>query len=327
MFKLNLSRYAPMALAIALAGGAWTAHAQDNAPVRIVIGFSAGGALDNMSRALAEALKSELGQSVIVETKPGAGTQIALQTVKRSPPDGNTILISPAPPFVLFPLTYDRLQYDADKDLVPVAHLADTPLVASTASNSPYSSMQEYLAWVRKHPDSVGVGMVSLGGTLHFGLLQWSRHSGLNLMPIAYKGAPAMLTDQIGGVLPIGMDTVAASSELARAGKIKYLGVTGTERSALLPDVPTLGESGAPGFEQSSGWYAAFVPAGTPGAVTEKLEAALIRIVQDPAFSARIAQLGLVPTGKPGAELAALIQAQRQTWQPVVQASGFKALQ
>ncbi|BAO67686.1 tripartite tricarboxylate transporter substrate-binding protein [Bordetella bronchiseptica] len=327
MFKLNLSRCAPMALAIVLAGGAMTARAQDHAPVRIVIGFSAGGALDNMSRAIAEQLKAELGQSVIVENKPGAGTQIALQTVKRSPPDGGTILISPAPPFVLFPLTYDRLQYDADKDLVPVAHLADTPLVASTSSNSPYSTMHEYLAWVRKNPDSVGVGMVSLGGALHFGLLKLNQHSGLNLMPIAYKGAPAMLTDEIGGVLPIGMDTVAATSELARAGKIKYLGVTGTERSALLPDVPTLGESGAPGFEQSSGWYAAFVSAGTPKAVTDKLERALIKIVKDPAFSARVAQVGLVSTGKPGAELAAMIQAQRQAWQPVVKASGFKALQ
>lgn len=103
MFKLNLSRCAPMALAIVLAGGAMTARAQDHAPVRIVIGFSAGGALDNMSRAIAEQLKAELGQSVIVENKPGAGTQIALQTVKRSPPDGNTILISPAPPSCCFP--------------------------------------------------------------------------------------------------------------------------------------------------------------------------------------------------------------------------------
>lgn len=327
MFTFNLSKYAPAALAIALVGGVMSAHAQSNVPVRIVIGFSAGGSLDNMSRAIAERLKSELGQSVIVENKPGAGTQIALQTVARSAPDGNTILISPAPPFVLFPMTYDKLPYDPDKDLIPIAHLADTPLVASTASNSPYSTMGEYLAWARKHPDNVGVGMVSLGGTVHFGLLELNRHSGLNLMPIAYKGAAGMLTDEIGGVLPVGVDTVAATSELVKAGKIKYLGVTGTERSALIPEVPTMSESGASGFERSSGWYAAFVTAGTPKAVTDKLENALIKIVKDPAFADRLALLGMVSTGQPGAELASMIQEQRQAWTPVIKASGFRATQ
>jgi len=328
MFTFNLSKYASAALAIALTGGTmFAAHAQSQAPIKIVIGFSAGGSLDNMSRAIAERLKSELGQSVIVENKPGAGTQIALQTVARSAPDGNTILISPAPPFVLFPMTYDNLPYDPDADLIPVAHLADTPLVASTSSHSPYSTMGEYLAWVKQHPDNVGVGMVSLGGTVHFGLLELNRHSGLNLMPIAYKGASGMLTDEIGGVLPVGVDTVAATSELVKAGKIKYLGVTGTTRSALIPDVPTMTESGAPGFERSSGWYAAFVPADTPKTVTDRLETALIKIVKDPAFSDRLALLGMASTGKPGAELATMIQEQRQAWVPVVKASGFKAAQ
>ena len=162
-------------LALVLASGAVmhapTIYAQANNPVKIVIGFSAGGALDNMSRALADKLRAELGQTVIVENRPGAGSQLAAQAVKRAAPDGNTILISPATPFIIFPLTYDKLTYDADKDFIPVAHLADVPMVASTSIDSPYSTMREYLAWAKGKSDRAGVGMVSLGGTVHFGLL------------------------------------------------------------------------------------------------------------------------------------------------------------
>lgn len=307
--------------------GSTMAVAQGSTPVRIVIGFSAGGALDNLSRALADKLRNELGRSVIVENKPGAGTQIAVQAVKQSPADGGTILISPATPFILYPFTYDKLQYDPDKDFTPVVHLADTPLAATTSSGSPYSTMKDYLAWVKKNPDQVGVGMVSLGGTLHFGLLNLNQHAGLKLVPVAYKGAPAMVTDEIGGVLPIGMDTVASQNELVRAGKLKYLGVTGKERTRLLPDVPTLAESGAPGFELSSGWYAAFVPAGTPKETVAKLEAAMIKIVQEPEFGQKMEQLGMATTGKPGAELAEMIKTQREAWRPVVEKSGFRATQ
>jgi len=295
--------------------------------MKIVIGFPAGGALDNMTRAIAEKLRLEFDRPVIVENRPGAGSQLAAKAVASAAPDGNTILISPASPFVLFPLTYDSLPYDADKDLVAVAHLADTPLIASTSTESPYSSMREYIDWARKHPDQPGVGMVSLGSTLHFGLLRFSQSTGLPLMPVAYKGAPAMLADEIGGILPMGLDAVAAKSELERAGRIKYLGVTGTERSKLLPNVPTLLESGAPGFELSSGWYAAFVPAGTPAATVAKLEKAMIGIVQAPEFSEKMAQLGMETTGKPSSDLAASIRKQREEWRPVVEQSGFRANQ
>lgn len=302
-------------------------YAQNHNPVKIVIGFSAGGALDNMSRALADKLRVELGQTVIVENRPGAGSQLAVQAVKRAAPDGNTILISPATPFIIFPLTYDKLPYDPDKDLMPVAHLADTPMVASTSISSPYSNMQEYLAWAKGKSDRSGVGMVSLGGTVHFGLLNLNKNVGANLLPVAYKGAPNMLTDEIGGVLPLGIDTIAAKSELERSGKIKYLGVTGAQRSPLLPNVPTLSESGAPGFELSTAWYGAFVPAGTPAPIVEKLQSAMTQIVKNPEFSQNMAQLGMVTTGRSSKELASQIQQQRQAWKPVVEKSGFKASQ
>lgn len=316
-----------MALTACALTSAPTLYAQSSTPLKIVIGFSAGGGLDNMSRALAEKLRTELGTTVIVENRPGAGTQLAVQAVKRAAPDGNTILISPATPFIIFPLTYDKLGYDPDRDFIPLAHLADAPMVASTSVNSSYNTMSEYLAWVKQQKDQTGVGMVSLGGTVHFGLLNLNKNTGHSLQPVAYKGAPGMLTDEIGGVLPIGIDTVGGQSELQRSGKIKYLGVTGTQRTPLLPNVPTMSESGAPGFELSTAWYGAFAPAGTPAPVVEKLQAALIKIVKTPDFSASMAQLGLVTTGLPASALSQTIHTQREAFRPVVQKSGFKANQ
>lgn len=327
MLHSSITKISAIALGAALLAGGASAQSQTNNPLKIIIGFPAGGALDSLSRAMADKLRTDLGKTVIVDNKPGASTHIALTTVKRAPPDGNTILISPAPPFVTHPLTYDKLPFDPDKDLIPVAHLADTPLAATTSAGSPYSSMREYLDWVKKNPKDTGVGMVSMGGVLHFGLLQLNQQMGLNLTPIAYKGAPPMLTDEIGGVLPVGMDTVAAAGELEKAGKIKYLGVPGTERSKLLPNVPTFKEQGVPGFEQASSWYAAYVPAGTPQAVVSQLEKAMLHIVQDPAFAARMAQQGMVTTGRPGAEVTALIKAQREALRPIVEKSGFRATQ
>jgi len=324
MLHSSITKIAAIACTAALLSGAASAQDQSGSALKIVIGFPAGGAVDNLARAMAEKLRTDLGKTVIVDNKPGAGSHIALMAVKRSPADGNTILISLAAPFVSQPLTYDKLPFDPDKDFIPVAHLADTPLAATTAANSPFSSMREYLDWVRKNPKDTGVGMVALGGTLHFGLLQLNQQTGLNLTPIAYKGAPAMLTDEIGGVLPIGLDGVASASELVKAGKIKYLGVPGMERSKLIPHVPTFLEQGVPGFENAVNWYAAFVPSGTPPSVVSKLEKSIIGIVKDPEFSAKMSQMGIVTTGRPGVDVTSLAKTQREAMRPIVEKSGFR---
>ncbi|QOT80791.1 tripartite tricarboxylate transporter substrate-binding protein [Cupriavidus basilensis] len=304
--------------ATAVAAGADT-------PTRIVVGFAAGGALDVFARTLAEKLRVSLGETILVENRPGASTQLALESVKRSAPDGKTILISPAPPFTIFPLTYKRLPYDPDKDLVPVAYLADLPLVASASVNQPYKTMPEYVAWVKRNPASTGFGLVTLGGTVHFGVLTLRKAIDVPLTPTAYRGAAMMLTDEIGGTLPVGVDAIGGQMELHRAGKIRFLGVTGTKRSALLPDVPTLREAGVPGFDMASGWYSAFVPAGTPAATVSRLEKALLDAVKDPEVRAKMAALGMEMAGQPGAQARKIILGQRAQWKPVVAASGFTA--
>ncbi len=302
------------------------AAASADTPTRLVIGFAPGGALDIFARTLAEKLRVSLGTPVLVENRPGASARVALENVKRAAPDGRTVLISPAPPFTIFPLTYKRLSYDPDKDLIPVAYLADVPLVASASVNRPYRTMQEYIAWVKRHPDNGGVGLVTLGGTIHFGVLSLSQAIGVPLLPTAYRGAAMMLTDEIGGTLPLGIDAVAGQMELYRAGKIRFLGVTGSRRSALLPDVPTLAESGAPGFETASGWYSAFVPADTHPDTVAKLEKALLDAVKDRGVHEKMAALGMETNGQSGAALRKLIADQRAQWKPVIGASGFTAV-
>ncbi|KDP83332.1 tripartite tricarboxylate transporter substrate-binding protein [Cupriavidus basilensis] len=312
---------AVVAAGVPAAAGATSA----DTPTRIVIGFAPGGALDVFARTVAEKLRVSLGETILVENRPGASARLALESVKRAAPDGKTILISPAPPFTIFPLTYKRLPYDPDKDLVPVAYLADVPLVASASVSQPYKTMPEYIAWVKRNPASTGFGLVTLGGTVHFGVLTLRKAIDVPLTPTAYRGAAMMLTDEIGGTLPIGVDAIGGQMELHRAGKIRFLGVTGTKRSALLPDVPTLQEAGVPGFDMASGWYSAFVPAGTPAAAVARLEKALLDAVKEPDVRARMAALGMEMAGQPGAQARKTIQAQRAQWKPIVEASGFTA--
>ncbi len=251
MFHSSITKFAAVAFGAALLAQGASAQNQAHTPVKIIIGFPAGGALDNLARAMAEKLRTDLGRTV------SRGQQTRRQhpyrahrPVKRAPADGATILISPAPPFVTHPLTYDKLQFDPDKELIPVAHLADTPLVATTSAASPYSFDARIPGVGEEGPKDTSIGMVSMGGVLHFGVLQLNQERGLSLMPVAYKGAPPMLTDEIGGVLPVGMDTVASASELEKAGKIKYLGVPGMERTKLLPNVPTFEGQGVRGLNR-----------------------------------------------------------------------------
>lgn len=314
--------------ALVVAGTAITspvrAQASTAAPVKLVIGFPPGGALDVLARAVAEQLRLATGEPVIVENKPGASTRIAIETVKRASPDGKTILLASSAPFVLFPMTYKRLSYDLDRDFIPVALLADVPTVVACGVAQPYRTLPQYVAWVRQHPDQGGFGLTSLGGALHFAVLGMSKAIGVPLNAVAYKGGAPLATDIIGGHVPIGTDALASQLELHRSGQLRILGVSGLRRNSALPDVPTLKESGIDAFDHANASYSAYVPAGTPPDVVAHLERALIAAVHRPQVLAQLARIGLDATGLPGAELTRMIQAERVFWRPVVQASGFK---
>lgn len=303
-----------------------TAYGSDrNQPTRLVVGFAPGGVADILARTFADKLEAQLGETILVENRPGASARIATEYVKRAAPDGKTILISSPSPIVVFPYTYKNLRYDPEKDLTPVAHLADIPLAISVGANRPLKSMADYIAWVKQTPDARSVGVPSLGSPVHFGLMTLSKSIQVPLTPVAYKGASPMLTELVGGSLPAGAEAIGGQMELYKAGKIRFLGLSGVRRSALLPDVPTLKEIGINGFEMATGWYAVFVPAGTPKAMVAKLEKAFVETAKDPAVLAKLSPLGIEVTGRNSAELQKHLQAERAFWKPIVAASGFTA--
>ncbi len=310
-----------LAASITLTGAA--AHA--DAPIRLVIGFPPGGALDSLARSLAEDLRTTLKEPVLVENRPGASTRISIEAVKAARPDGRTILLGSTPPFVLFPMTYARLNYDVDKDFIPVAHLAIVPSVLSAGADQPFKTVPEYVAWVRKNPAGASVGLTNLGGGLHFSVLQLSKAIGVPLAPVTYKGGAPLATDIVGGHVPLSADALASQLELHRAGKLRILGVAGTRRLSWLPDVPTIKESGYDAFDRANAAYAAFVPAGTPKDVAAKLEAALLAAMRNPQVRAQVDRMGLEPTGLPGAEVMRIMNEDRAYWRPIVKASGFRS--
>lgn len=320
-------RFFSFALAAVVAASLGATHAPGYAaePLRLVVGFPPGGALDTLARAVAEQLRQAGEEQVLVENKPGASSRLSIEHVKRAPANGRTVLLASSAPLVIFPMTYRQpLGYDLKKDFAPVAHLVEVPTVVSAGVDRPYKTIQEYVRWVKTNPDQASVGLTNLGGALHFATLGMARSIGVPLRPVAYKGGAPLATDLVGGHIPLATDALASQLELHRGGKIRILAVSGTRRNAALPDVPTLREAGVDGFDHANASFSAYVPAATPPDVVKRLEQALIAAVQQPQVKALLARAGLESTGLPGAQLARMLEAERVFWQPLVQASGFR---
>ncbi|HSV80810.1 MAG TPA: tripartite tricarboxylate transporter substrate-binding protein [Ramlibacter sp.] len=293
-------------------------------PLRLVVGFPPGGALDTLARAIAEQLRLGGEEQVIIENRPGAATRISIEHVKKSPPNGRTVLLSSNAPLVLFPMTYRQLAYDVERDFIPVAHLVEVPTVISAGADRPYKTLQEYVAWVRANPSQASVGLTNLGGLLHFALLGMGKSVGVTLKPVPYKGGAPLVTDLVGGHVPLSTDALASQLELHRAGRVRILAVSGTRRIPSLPDIPTAREAGVDGFEHANASYSAFVPAGTPPDVVQRLERAFVAAMQNPQVRAAMTRAGMEATGLPGASVSRTLNAERVFWRPLVQASGFR---
>ena len=314
---------APLALA---ALGALPAFAADEAePTRIIVGYAPGGAADSLARIYAEQLRQEGLGSVLVENRPGASARLALDFVKRAKPDGKIIVIGPSPLFTIFPLTYRKLGYDADKDLTPVALLTDVPTVISAGMQQPYRNLKEYMAWAKANPSRASIGLATLGSAGHLGAVALGKASGTTITPVAYRGASPMLVDVVSGVVSIGWDAVASKMQLYKGGKVQFLAVGGTHRLKALPEVPTANEQGFPQFDHATSWYGAFVPAGTPPDLQRRLEKLFIAASQDTASAARLEALGLEVLGRPGKEAQERMLRERAAWKPIVEASGYVA--
>jgi tripartite-type tricarboxylate transporter receptor subunit TctC len=294
-------------------------------PLRLVVGFPPGGALDLLARSVAEQLRAGGEEQVLVENKPGASTRISIDYVRTAPANGRTVLLSSNAPLILFPMTYRSLNYDVDRDFIAVAHLAEVPTVVSTAANRPYRTLPDYIAWARANPTQANIGLTSLGGALHFAVIGMGRELGLPFTPIPYKGGAPLATDLVGGQVSLSTDALGSQLELHRSGKLRILAVSGLARNPTLPDVPTVHESGIKAFDHANAAYGAYVAAGTPPEVVRKLEAALMAAVRNPQVKDVLGRAGLGATGLPGKDLRRVLDEERRFWRPIVQASGFRS--
>lgn len=301
------------------------ARAADAEPMHIIVGYAPGGAADSLARLYAEQLRQDGHGIVVVENRPGASARLALDYVKRAKPDGKTVFIGPSPLFTIFPLTYKKLGYDADKDLIPAAVLTDVPTAVAAGPQQPYRNMKEYIDWAKRNPGVASLGLATIGSAGHLGTVALGKSAGISITPAAYRGAAPMLVDVISGNVSIGWDAVASMMPLYKGGKLQFLGVSGTRRAKALPDVPTMKEQGFNQYDYATSWYGVFVPAGTQHDVLAKVEKMFLAASGNAATAAKLEALGLEVVARSGEEARRRIQVERAAWKPIVEATGFVA--
>lgn len=291
-----------------------------NKSVRIVVGFSAGGTTDVVARLLAKELSEELGQSFVVENKPGAGSNIATEFVARAPADGYTLLMM-AVTSTINQTLYPNLKFDVTKDLTPVALGAKVPNVLVINPKLPINSVKELVDYANKNPGKLNFASSGSGTSIHMTGELFKINTKIDVSHIPYKGSSPALTDLVGGQVQFMFDNMPSAMPLIKSGKLRALAVTAPERSVAAPDVPTMAEAGYPGFDVSS-WFGLMAPAQTPGAIVQKLNTAVAKALAKPELQKRLIELGANPQPMTIAEFSAFVNKEVQTWATVVKTSG-----
>src|ERR1700691_6158001 len=277
-----------LALLVALAAALAPARAQSdypNRPIRLIVGFAAGGGNDIFARIVGDKLSQILGQSVVVENKPGAGSRLAAEYVTQQAADGYTLLVGPSGAMAIAAAGYPDLKYSPTKDFVPLAMIAHFPLIMVIAADNPATNVKEFVAWAKEHPDKVNYGSSSPAFTIATELLKLK--SGMPGVMIPYKSSNEMILSVIQGQTATTIADGPPTVPQVKGGKVKAIAVTGTERSSELPDVPSMAEGGYPGVDVHL-WRGVFTPTGTPQPVVDKLEKALSQAIRDPGVSDKL---------------------------------------
>ena len=309
--------------ALGLAAG--TAFAQQAAwptkPIRIVVTFTPGGAPDTLARILAEKWAS-LGQPITVDNKPGAGGNIGADFVAKSAPDGHTLVVGTVGTHAINPSLYTNLPYQPLKDFTPVIFLASTPNLLVVNNNVPAKTTSELIALAKKQP--LTFGSSGSGTSIHLSGELFNTMAGVKMQHIPYKGRAAAIPDLLGGRITMIFDNMPSALPLVKSGELRAIAVTSAQRSAAAPNIPTLAESGLPGFEATS-WFALFAPAGLPRDVQLKINAETARVLAMPDVKVKLATLGLEPNPATPEQLGTFMQAEIAKWAKVVKESGAKA--
>lgn len=308
---------------IALTAIATSAIAQEypTKPVRVTVGMAPGGSNDTIARLISAELSTVMGQPFVVENKPGANSTIATNELKKSSPDGYRLMLVISS-HVTNTLLYSNLNYSLN-DFVPISIIADTPFVLVANPAFKPNNVAELISLAKSQDKSIDFGSPGLGSTQHIAMELMDQMAGIKMNHIPYKGGAPSQTDVIGGVIPLIFATPTQSLPFIKEHKLKPLGVTSSQRISQLPDVPTLAESGIPGYEASV-WFGIIAPAGTPAAIVNRLNKEIVRIVHGKEMTQRLESMGLNPVGSTPAQFQALIDNEKLKWADVIKKSNIK---
>jgi tripartite-type tricarboxylate transporter receptor subunit TctC len=329
---LPTPRRATLALIVAAASaslfGTGTAHAQAwpaAKPIRLVIPFPAGGATDIIGRTVAQRLGAVLGQQVVVDNKPGAGGTIGADMVAKAPADGYTLLMATSSTHSIGPALNPKMPYDAFKDFAPVAHIANAPSVLVVGSTFPAATAQDLVAMLKKNPGKYNFGSSGIGTYPHLAaeMFKW-RAGGLFVVHIPYRGTGLVVTDLIAGQIGFLMDSIVSAQPHLQAGRVRALAVSGTKRSATMPNVPTFGEVGVPGMDFSN-WFGVFAPPGTPADIVQRLNRELNAVMKSPEVLDRIEKAGAEATSGTPEQFAKTYRDEYENWKVVIKRAQIKA--
>jgi tripartite-type tricarboxylate transporter receptor subunit TctC len=298
-----------------------TAQTYPTRPVRLIIGYPPGGSADITARLLGQWLSERLGQPFVIESRPGASTNIATEAVARAPPDGYTLLLV-APANAINATLYEKLNFNFISDIAPVAGIIRFPNVMVVNPLVPAKTVPEFIAYAKANPGRLNMASSGNGSTIHVSGELFKMMTGVNMVHVPYRGGAPALTDMISGQVQVMFDNVPTSIEFIRAGKLRALAVTTATRSEVLPDLPTVADF-VPGYEASA-WYGVGVPKGTPDDIIDKLNKEINAILAEPKPKARLADLGASLLAGSSADFGKLVADETEKWGKVVKFSGAK---
>jgi tripartite-type tricarboxylate transporter receptor subunit TctC len=311
--------------AAALLGSSVAAAAQNYPakPVRFVVPFAPGGSTDTLARSMGGKLSDLLGHQVVIDNRPGANGDIGTSIVARAVPDGYTVVLGYIANFGIGPSLYDKMPYDPVKDFAPITQVAGASNILVIHPSVPAKNLKEFIAYAKANSKKVTFASASVASVGHLTGELLNDLAGIDMVHVPYKGSGQAITDLVGGHIKVMISGMASTLPHVKSGKLRGLATTGARRTPATPDLPTIAESGFPGFEASS-WFGVFAPAKTPKPIISRLNQDIIKALQDPAVAKRLADVGFeITTGTPE-QFAAYIQAEIKKWAKVVKLSGAK---